>query len=303
MGVGIFGITRASDVSIDDIDIYYNYTPNRETLNNDIFKLNASELLTYNYLPSDGSDPNYINGDENLLEGLYNLRLPASVFTSLGIYTLYIRPKNAITTIIDCSVLSSLPSVRGIVLDGNQLPSSMIANNALQGYRIEYVDATTNNKIRNVVRYVVTSNKVVPVSENVGNTSQKAIRYRFDDSGTLLFLQLTPSSSSDVKPNISPFIGNPNQTIIISNTFFSPLVIEVDLVANTIDTLSDIVAGEQIKDVQNGILTYYDKNRVIIKQFDIFEIKNDVGNIPLFEIKEIRTNIDETQDFDSITTF
>ena len=303
MGVGIFGITRASDVSIDDIDIYYNYTPNRETLNNDIFKLNASELLTYNYLPSDGSDPNYINGDENLLEGLYNLRLPASVFTSLGIYTLYIRPKNAITTIIDCSVLSSLPSVRGIVLDGNQLPSSMIANNTLQGYRIEYVDATTNNKIRNVVRYVVTSNKVVPVSENVGNTSQKAIRYRFDDSGTLLFLQLTPSSSSDVKPNISPFIGNPNQTIIISNTFFSPLVIEVDLVANTIDTLSDIVAGEQIKDVQNGILTYYDKNRVIIKQFDIFEIKNDVGNIPLFEIKEIRTNIDETQDFDSITTF
>ena len=303
MGVGIFGITRASDVSIDDIDIYYNYTPNRETLNNDIFKLNASELLTYNYLPSDGSDPNYINGDENLLEGLYNLRLPASVFTSLGIYTLYIRPKNAITTIIDCSVLSSLPSVRGIVLDGNQLPSSMIANNALQGYRIEYVDATTNNKIRNVVRYVVTSNKVVPVSENVGNTSQKAIRYRFDDSGTLIFLQLTPSSSSDVKPNISPFIGNPNQTIIISNTFFSPLVIEVDLVANTIDTLSDIVAGEQIKDVQNGILTYYDKNRVIIKQFDIFEIKNDVGNIPLFEIKEIRTNIDETQDFDSITTF
>ena len=303
MGVGIFGITRASDVSIDDIDIYYNYTPNRETLNNDIFKLNASELLTYNYLPSDGSDPNYINGDENLLEGLYNLRLPASVFTSLGIYTLYIRPKNAITTIIDCSVLSSLPSVRGIVLDGNQLPSSMIANNTLQGYRIEYVDATTNNKIRNVVRYVVTSNKVVPISENVGNTSQKAIRYRFDDSGTLLFLQLTPSSSSDVKPNISPFIGNPNQTIIISNTFFSPLVIEVDLVANTIDTLSDIVAGEQIKDVQNGILTYYDKNRVIIKQFDIFEIKNDVGNIPLFEIKEIRTNIDETQDFDSITTF
>lgn len=303
MGVGTFGITRASDVSIDDIDIYYNYTPDRETLNNDIFKLNASELLTYNYLPSDGSDPNYINGDENLLEGLYNLRLPASVFTSLGIYTLYIRPKNAITTIIDCSVLSSLPSVRGIVLDGNQLPSSMIANNALQGYRIEYIDATTNNKIRNVVRYVVTSNKVVPVSENIGNTSQKAIRYRFDDSGTLLFLQLTPSSSSDVKPNISPFIGNPNQTIIISNTFFSPLVIEVDLVANTIDTLSDIVAGEQIKDVQNGILTYYDSNRVITKQFDVYEIKNDVGNTPLFEVKEKRVNLDTSEDFDTITNF
>jgi hypothetical protein len=297
MAVGTFGITRPADVSIDDIDIYYNYIPNRETLNNDIFKLNTSEILSYNYLPTDEQ----ISGNENLLEGLYNLRLPASVFSNLGIYTLYIKPKKTITTIIDCSVLSSLPSVRGIVLDSNQLPSNMKANNALQGYRIEYIDATTNKKIRNVVRYVVTSNKVVPVSENVGNTSQKAIRYRFDDSGSLLFLQLTPSSSSDVKPNISPFIGNPNQTIIISNTFFSPLVIEVDLVANTIDTLSNIVAGEQIKDVDNGILTYYDENRVITKQFNIYEIKDDVGNVPLYEVKEKRVNLDETQNFNSVT--
>jgi hypothetical protein len=299
MAVGVRGVIRPADVSIDDIDIYYNYIPNRETLNNDIFKLNTSEILSYNYLPTDEQ----ITGNENLLEGLYNLRLPASVFSNLGIYTLYIRPIKTITTIIDCSVLSSLPSVRGIVLDSNQLPSNMKANNALQGYRIEYVDATTNNKIRNVVRYIVTSNKVVPVSENVGNTSQKAIRYRFDDSGSLLFLQLTPSSSSDVKPNISPFIGNPNQTIIISNTFFSPLVIEVDLVANTIDTLSNIVAGEQIKDVTNGILTYYDENRVITKQFDIYEIKNDVGNVPLYEVKEKRSNLDTSQDFNTITNF
>jgi hypothetical protein len=152
MAVGTFGITRPADVSIDDIDIYYNYIPNRETLNNDIFKLNTSEILSYNYLPTDEQ----ISGNENLLEGLYNLRLPASVFSNLGIYTLYIKPKKTITTIIDCSVLSSLPSVRGIVLDSNQLPSNMKANNALQGYRIEYIDATTNKKIRNVVRYVVT---------------------------------------------------------------------------------------------------------------------------------------------------
>jgi len=176
------------------------------------------------------------------------------------------------------------------------------ANNALQGYRIEYVDPTTNNKVRNMVRYVVTANKVVPVNDNVGNTSQKATRYKFDDSGTLLFLQLTPSSSSDVKPNVSPSIGTPNQTIIITNTFFSPLVIEVDLVANTIDTLSDLVGGEQIKDVDNGILTYFDSNRIITRQFDIYEIKDDVGNVPLYEVKERRTNINETQNFDEVTS-
>jgi hypothetical protein len=297
MAVGIYGTTRPADVSIDDIDVYYNYTPNRETVNNEIFKLNSSEILSYNYLPEEEE----IVGNENLLEGLYNLRLPATVFGQLGIYTLYLKPKVATTTIIDCSVLSSLPSVKGIVLDVNDLPENLRANNALQGYRIEYIDSTSNDKIRNLVRYVVTSNKVVPVSENVGNTSQKAIRYRFDDTGTLLFVQLTPSSSSDVKPNLSPFIGSPDQTILISNTFFSPLVIEIDMVQNTIDTLTDYVAGEQIKDVDNGILTYYDQDREIKRQFNIYEIKETVGDVSLFEVKERRTNIDETQNFDDIT--
>jgi len=116
-----------------------------------------------------------------------------------------------------------------------------------------------------------------------------------------MFLQLTPSSSSDVKPNALPFIGNPGQTILISNTFFTPLTLEVELVENTIDTLSDIVAGEQIKDVQRGILTHYDKNRVITKQFNLYEIKEDVTDVPLFEVKEKRTSVDETQNFDDIT--
>lgn len=298
MAIGVMGITRPSDVNIDDIDIYYNYSSSREALTNAMYKMNASELLSYNYLPED--DPTYVENNENLLEGLYNLRLPASVFNNLGIYTIYIKPKKIITTIIDCSVLSSLPNVKGIVLDINSLPEGLKTNNALQGYRIEYIDTTTNNKIRNIVRYVVTSNKCVQINENIGNVNQKAIRYRFDDSGSLIFLQLTPSSSSDVKPNVSPFIGVPNQTILISNTFFSPLVLEIDMVKNTIDTLSNLVGGEQIKDVNNGIITYFDENRVITEQFDIYEIKNDVNNVPLFEVKQKRINIDENQNFDSV---
>ena len=299
MAVGTYGITRPADVSIDDIDMYYNYSPNRETLNTDIYKLNADELLSYNYLPEDEQ----IVGNENLLEGLYNLRLPATVFGQLGLYTIYLKPKKIDAVIMDCSVLSSLPNVKGIVLDANALPENLRANNALQGYRIEYIDPDTNNKVRNVVRYVVTANRVVPVTENVGNTTQNATRYRFDDSGTLLFVQVTPSSASDVKPNASAFIGTPDQMILISNTFFSPLVIEVDMVANTIDTLTQYVVGEQIKDVDNGILTYYDANRVITKQFNIFEIKDDVGDVPLYEVKEKRTNIDEAQNFNDVIIY
>jgi hypothetical protein len=234
------------------------------------------------------------------LEGLYNLKLPATIFNQLGIYTIYIKPKTYTTVIMDCSVLSSLPSVKGIVLDMNTLPTSLQANNALQGYRVEYFTLDGSKKWRNLVRYVATANKCVPISENVGNTNQKAIRYRFDDSGTLLFLQLTPSSSSDVKPNVLPFIGNPGQTIILSNTFFNPVVIEIDMVQNTIDTLANILAGNQVKDVQNGILTYYDENNVITNQFNLFEIKDDVTDVPLYEVKQKRTNIDETQNFNAV---
>jgi hypothetical protein len=309
MATGLMGVIRSSDVSIEDIDMYYNYTPNRQTNNIDIIKLNSIELLSYSYLPT--TDPNAIPistpslaENTNILEGLYNLRLPASIFNELGIYTIYIKPKLILSTIVDCGVLSALPTINGIVIDlsTTQLPENLKANNALQGFKIEYLNSD-GTKLRNTVRYVVTANKVVPVSENVGNTSQKAVRYRFDDSGTLMFLQLTPSSSSDVKPNVLPFIGNVGGTILITNTYFSPLVIEITLVQNTIDTLANIIGGEQIKDVQNGILTYFDENRVITKQVNLYEIKDDVTNVPLFEIKEKRTNIDETQNFDAVTKF
>lgn len=297
MSVGNYGTIRSSDVLIEDIDMFYTYTPNRETLADETFRLSSSELLSYNYLPEDEQ----INGQENLLEGLYNLRLPASIFNQLGIYTIYLRPRIITTTIIDCSVLSSLPSVKGILLDVNSLPTNLTTNNALQGYKIEYINTSDGTKLRNSVRYVVTANRVVPVSQNVGTTSQRAIRYRFDDSGSLLFLQVTPSSSSDVKPNQQPFIGNPGQTILLSNTYFTPVAIEVDLVENTIDTIANILVGDQLKDVNNGILTYYDREGNITKQFDLYEIKDDVTNVPLYEVKEVRENIDESQDFDDVT--
>lgn len=296
MAVGTYGTIRPSDVSLDDIDMFYTFAPNRETQGNEVFRLNASELLSYNYLPEDEQ----ISGDENLLEGLYNMRLPATTFNQLGIYTIYLRPKITTTIIVDCSVLSSLPTVKGIVVDVNSLPQNLTSNNALQGYKIEYINGD-GSKLRNNVRYVVTANRVVPVSQNIGTTSQRAIRYRFDDSGTLLFLQLTPSSSSDVKPNEQPFIGTPGQTILMSNTSFSPVVLEVDLVENTMDTIADMIAGEQIKDVNNGILTYYDGNRNITKQYNLYEIKDDVKDVPLYEVKEKRQNIDESQNFDEIT--
>lgn len=295
MAVGTYGITRAADIPISEIDMFYTYMGNRETQSLTVIRLEPSEVLTEHQLPTDEQ----ISGSENLLEGMFDLKLPATTFNSVGIYNIYVRPKVRTISISDCGVLSALPTINGILIDINSLDSTLVANNALQGYRIEYLD-DNNQKVRNLVRYIVSSNKVVPVTENIGNTSQRSVRYRFDDSGTLLFLQLTPSSSTDVKPNLKPYIGKAGQKILLSNTFFNPVMIEVEMVENDIETVVDYVAGEQIKDVDNGVVTYYDKNREIIRQMDVYEIKNDVGNVSMYEVKQIRENIDITQDFDEI---
>lgn len=297
MSIGVYGTTRPADVRISDIDVFYNYCPNRGVMNTDMFRLESSDVLTQINMPDD----EVISGNENILEGLYNLTLPATIFNKIGIYTIYIKPKTIVTSIIDCNVLSSLPSVRGIVIDTTrqEIPEEFKTNNALQGYRIEYIN-DDGTKLRNTVRYVVTSNRVSPTTGNNSNTNQTTVRYKFDDGGTNLFLQLTPSSSSDVKPNAKQFIGKPNQKILISNTFFSPVAIEVEMVANTIDSLANIIAGEQIKDVDNGKLTYYDEDRNIIKQFDLYQVK-DVMDGSLFEVKEKTINIDNSQDFNEIT--
>jgi hypothetical protein len=300
MATGTYSGIRASDININDLDVFYTFTSTRELQATQVFRLNPTDVLTELSLPEDEQ----VDLEQNLLEGMYNLKLPANIFNSTGVYTIYIRPKVLRLTIVDCGVLSALPTVKGIIIDGNELDdfdASLLANNALQGYRIEYINSD-GTKLRNTVRYVVSSNKVVPVTENVGNTSQTAIRYRFDDNGTLLFLQVTPSSASSVKPNVTPFIGNPDQTILMSNTNVNPLAIEVEFVENTLDTLVSMVAGEQIKDVDNGILTLYDENRNILRQFDLYEIKEDIESTSQYEVKQRRTNLDLTQDFDDITS-
>lgn len=301
MATGTFGNIRAADISIDDIDVFYSFSSSRSNNSNEFFRLNSTDVLEEINLPVD--DDLEGAGEDNLLEGMYNLTLPANVFNQIGFYTIYLKPKKYRLTIEDCGVLSALPTVKGLILNANDLPTELTANNALQGYRIEYIN-NDGTKLRNTSRFVVTSNRVIGVSENIGNTSQSAIRYRFDDSGSLLFLQLTPSSASNVKPNVNPFIGNPDQTILLSSTSMNPVSIEVEMTSNDIDSIIDYVAGEQIKDVDNGILTHYttdaDGNKQIIRQFDLYEIKDEVGNVSLYEVKEQRDTIDESQDFDDI---
>jgi len=302
MAVGSYGTIRPADVSPADVDIFYHYVSGRTASAEVQFEKldNSQDILTPVFHNANTGG----NADTEILGGLYNLKLESTRFSELGIYTLYLRPKQIRTTVSDCGVLSSLPSVRGLVIDLSVIDPAdrnKFVPQGLVGYRIEYLDADSGAKIPNFFRIVTSSFYCEPITSNLSNSSQKAIRYRYSDIATnLMFLTLTPSSSPTSRPNTIPFIGQPNQSIILSNTFFNPVMLEIDMVEHDATTLAHALYGNQSKSVEDGIYTIYDQNNNIYKQFNLYEIKDDV-NETLYEIREKRDNIDESLNFDVIT--
>jgi len=73
------------------------------------------------------------------------------------------------------------------------------------------------------------------------------------------------------------------------------------LVEHDIDTLAIGIFGNQAKNIQNGTRTYYNNDNEIYKQFNEYVIKDDFTNENLYEVKENRTDIDFTQEFNIIT--
>ena len=305
MAVGSYGTIRPADVSPADVDIFYHYVADRKTTSTvTLTKLTPPEqYLTPIYHGTGTTDATTAQNTE-ILGGLYNLKLTASNFSELGVYTLHIRPKQIRSTITDCGVLASLPSVRGLVIDLNNIPTAdrnKFTPQGLVGYRIEYINTSNNQKLPNFYRIVTSSFYCEAVTVNLTDTSDKAVRYRYTDQTTnLVFLTVTPSSASSSRPNVVPFIGQPGQSIIFTNTFFNPTTVEVEMVEHDASTLANALYGNQSKAVSEGIYTIYDKDRNIYKQYNLYEIK-DQFNDTLYEIREQRANIVEGLGFDNIT--
>jgi len=304
MSVGSYGVVRGADVSPEDVDIYFHYVENRNSTSEvTLKKLNSVDVLTPLYHNSTTTEDTVARNVE-ILGGLYNLKLSPTEFSELGIYTLHIRPKQIRTRITDCGVLASLPSVRGIIIDLSNVPSvdrNKFTPQGLVGYRVEYINSTDNKKIPNFYRIVTSSFYCTPITANITSTTQKAIRYQYSDQATnLMFLTVTPSSAPSNKPNTIPFIGQPSQKIILSNTFFNPTTVEIEMVEHDESTLAYALYGNQSKAVAPGIYTIYDNNNNIYKQYNLYEVKDEF-NETLYEIREGRTNIDETLNFDTIT--
>jgi hypothetical protein len=302
MAIGAYGTIRPSDVSPADVEIIMNYTPTRDVTDQFVLtKLDAQTILRpYFANTQTGGNP-----DVEVLGGLYNLTLPANQFNALGIYTLYIRPAEIRTIISDCGVLSALPNVKGIIINVTDVPvqyQNKFVPQGLVGFRVEYLNAD-GSKIPNFFRVVTSSFFCEPVVSNEVNTSQKAIRYRYvDGDSNLIFLTLSPSSSPTNKPNATPFIGQPDQDIIITNTFFNPVTVEVEMVEYDISSLAIALYGNQTKSIDDGIYTIYDSQDNIYRQYNLYEIR-DQFNALLYEVRQSRgNNIDFSKNFTNITS-
>jgi len=300
MATGNYGTIRPADVSVDDVEIFYSYTPNRESLIDvELIPLDPAEVL----VPANNPDNN-----TEIFGGLYTLQLPTSIFGSKGFFNIIIRPKQIRTTIQDCSVLIDNQDVKGIVFDINQVPEelkSRFENGNLVGYRVEYLKEETGtgqDKIQNLFRIITSNNRALPISQNQGN-SNASVAYTFNDNSTSVFCTVSPSSAPSIKPNATPFIGNPQQNVILTNTFFDPVMLEIEMVEFDDETLAYALFSNQTKSLEDGIYTIYNFGNQIYRQYNLYEVKDQFTGKPLYEVREQKFNIDPTKDFDEITNF
>ena len=308
MASGTYGIVRPADITPDDVEIFYTYSPTRDVLSGTggLIKLeNSSQYLIPMNNPNRGQSSASATNFE-IFGGMYTLKLPTDKFGSKGFYSIIIKPVEIRTRMVDVGVLSAYPDTKGILFDISSVPTAFtnkFENNGLVGYRIEYLDTTgaLNSKINNFFRIITSNNRAEPVNQNLTDTNQKAIRYRFNDNSTLTFCTVTPSSASNVKPNAFPFIGQPNQEVIITNTFFNPIMIEVEMVQHDIETLAFSMFGNQTKSLDDGIYTIYNFNNDIYKQYNVYEIKDVYSGTPLFEVREALKSVDFSKEFNKVT--
>jgi len=187
MSLGVTGIIRPATVDLEDIEIFYSYTADRINKPSNFIKLNTADVIEKKYIDDEKIE---------IFQGFYTIKLPDVIFSDLGFYTLYIRPKQTYTTILDCGILSQLPDQKGLILDINSSElrnmTDKLVSGGLSGFRIDYYN-NNGEIIPNFFRTITFSNRCEAVSQISNNSTQKSIVYKFNDSGTLLFLSLTPS--------------------------------------------------------------------------------------------------------------
>ena len=294
MSQGVYGTTIPSRITSNDVDIFYAYheTRNSDSVEESVFTKLPSSIL------SDVLYDGETGATDNILEGLYNLKLPLQYFNKKGFYTVYIKPREYPIVISDVSTLTAFPNIRGIILDSTTadepLKSIISTNNSLVGYRIIYL--TDDGKREDYFRLITSNNRCEPIVQTSNDSSNKSYTYRYNESSTLSFLTLTPSTAPSFKSNAAPFIGKPTQRILLVNTMLEPVMLDIEMTEHDLDTLSYMLEGSQLRDLDNGLVTTFDDNNQIYHQSEHYTIKDSATGKPVFEVKKNKeTGIDFSQ--------
>jgi hypothetical protein len=302
MAIGAYGTTIPINIANSDIpslvDISYCYHEKRsyDSLSTAIFHKLDSAILTQ------ANRDNNTDNFDSILDGMYNLQLPLSEFNKKGFYTVYIKPKEIEAVIADVSSLTAFPNVRGLVIDSNSIKDSNIrekalSNNGLVGYRIIYIsDAGAR---QDYYRIITSNNRCEPVVQAPNSSSDKSCTYRYDDASPLTFVTVSPSSAPTFKENATPFIGKPTQKILLVNTYFEPIMLDIEMTTHDADTISYMLENSQLRDLDNGLVTTYNDNNEIYSQSEHFTLKDQYTGKPVYEVKHNKNNsIDFSQTID-----
>lgn len=283
---GAYGQTIPSKITSSDVDIFYAYHETRtsDSVENSVFKKLPSSILTD--VLYDGKDDSV----DNVLEGLYNLKLPLEYFNRKGFYTVYIKPKEISAVIADVSSLTSFPNVRGIVIDSTDTSidedfrNKIYENNSLVGYRIIFLN--DNGTREDYYRLVTSNNRCEPVVQSSNESGNKSYTYRYNETSSLSFLTLTPSVAPSFKPSSAPAIGKPAQRILFVNTLFEPIMLDIEMTEHDIETISTMLEGSQLRDLDNGLVTTYNDDNQIVHQSEHYTIKDTATGNPVYEVKK-----------------
>lgn len=300
-----YGSVRPSIVDVEnDVEIFYHYRPTRnsedEAYSNFQKVRDVSSMLSIcEFDPSDGETET-----DQRLPGMYNLSLPTSIFGQVGFYTVYIRPKEINATIKDIGVLAAYTDINGIIIDMNDQDeqAQLFSNDSLNGYRIDYYEDDDGTlKRQDYYRIITGCNRCEPITQNLSSSNSNSNGYRFNSSGSLCFLTVTPNSSPSYKSDSNPFIGAPNQQIKISNTKFDPVMIEVEICRHDIETLNTAIDGNQIRSLDNGLVTTYNEDGEIYSQKEFFSVKDNFTQTDKYEVKKDRSgNIEFSPNYDEV---
>jgi hypothetical protein len=160
------------------------------------------------------------------------------------------------------------------------------------GYRIDYgSDGSGYSRI-------ITSSNLCDVVPTNGQAKYRLCSGSNQGNGRLIFCTVTPSSTNSFTPNSLPSIGFAGESVKIVNTKFNPVLFEIEMVEHDAETLSYMIGGDQVRNLENGTFTIYNHNKGIYKQFETYTVKTQLGR-PLYDIKANKDVIDSSQNYDN----